>query len=76
MVRLLDPGTTHMILVLHLQPGQEVWTFSWSISVQRNLSDMGSAGSLLVSSTRVGISEKSSQLLCSSCLTEFLGKTN
>lgn len=66
MVCLLDPGTIHTIMVLHLQPGREVWTFSWSITVLRILSDMASAGSLLVSSTRVGISEKSSKLLCGS----------
>lgn len=76
MVWLLDPGTTRTIMVLHLQPGQEVWTFFWSITVLSNLSDMASAGSLLVSSTHVGISEKSSKLLCDSYLTEFLGKAN
>lgn len=73
---MLDPGTIHTIMVLLLQPGQEVWIFSWSITVPSNLSDMASAGSLLVSSTRVGISEKSSKLLCGSCFTELLGKAS
>lgn len=66
MVLLLDPGTIPTLTGLHLQPGQEVWTSSWNITVLSSQCDMASAGSLLVSSTHVSISEKSCTLLCKS----------
>lgn len=66
MVLLLDPGTIPTLTGLHLPPGQEVWTSSWNITVLSSQCDMASAGSLLVSSTHVSISEKSCTLLCNS----------
>lgn len=70
MVFWLDHGTISMLMESHLQPGREVWTSSWNITVLSNQCDMGSAGSLLVSSTRVSISEKSYMLLYNSYIAE------
>lgn len=70
MVFWLDHGTISMLMESHLQPGQEVWTSSWNITVLSSQCDMDSAGSLLVSSTRVSISEKNFMLLCDSYIVE------
>lgn len=76
MVWLLDPGTIHTLTGSHLQPGQEAWTSFWSITVLSNQCDMASAGSLPVSSTHVGIGEKSYTLLYDSCITERAFRLN